>query len=453
MDVKIKVKRHEVFTPLYTARQDGTDLIIAIGGRGGMKTYEVSKFGAFDSTIKNHRLAVLRDEKETIRESILNEIFSRYNTANKYGHFDGLFEQLETGIRNKENGEMVVFTKGFRASSNDKKSNLKGVSEVDTVIIEEAEDIRDPTKFNTFVDSIRTKDRLIIIILNTPDIQHWIIKRYFNLEPITLDDVRELKHVTDREIDGYWKLVPKKLKGFRCIQTSYEDNQHLPEAVSVSYRSYGDPESPQYDLHYYLTAIKGYASSGRKGQILKKVKPIKLADYLALDLKEIYGLDFGTASPAGIVGVKMDGNTLYARQLNYLPMETISIAKFFISIGMDPLSDIIIADSADPIAIGRLRRGWQVHELDEVDRTNTKLLQGFNIRNAIKGPGSVQAGLNTLIGMRLFFVEESTDLWDETNNYIYNQNKSGEFTNEPIDDFNHLIDPIRYVANGRGRFF
>lgn len=453
MDVKIKVKRHEAFDPLYTAREKAIDLIIAIGGRGGMKTYEVSKFLAFDATIKQRRISVMRDEKETIRESILNEIFSRFNTANKYGHFDGKFECIETGIRNKASGEMAVFTKGFRASSNEKRSNLKGVSEVNTVVIEEAEDIRDPQKFNTFVDSIRTQDRLIVVILNTPDIQHWIIKRYFNLEAITIDDVPELRGaIKEDELDGYFKLVAKKLPGFASIQTSFADNEHLPEAVVRSYKSYGDKESPNFDLHYYLTAIKGFASSGRKGQILKKVKPIKLADYLALPFKEIYGQDFGTSAPAGIVGVKMDGNALYARQLNYLPLDTLSIAKKFIEVGITA-DDIIIADSADPIAIGRLRRGWLPTELDGSDKENAKLLSGFNIRGAIKGPGSIEHGLSMLKGMRLFFVEESADLWMEVMNYVYATNKSGEFTNDPIDDFNHLIDPIRYIAASRGRYF
>jgi phage terminase large subunit len=162
------------------------NLVICIGGRGGRKSYEVSKFCTKSATIDKKRIAVLRDEKEKIRESILNEIFNRYDTANQYGHFNPLYDKIESGIRDKQSNEMLVFTQGFRASSKEKQSNLKGVSGVDIAIIEEAEDIRSFQKFNTFKDSMRKEGRLIIVMLNTPDINHWIVKVYFNLEPVYL---------------------------------------------------------------------------------------------------------------------------------------------------------------------------------------------------------------------------------------------------------------------------
>lgn len=457
--IKVKSVQGTPFEVLYNKPPD-VDMVIAIGGRGGKKTYEVSKFGAYAATIKKKRVAVLRDEAETIRESILNEIFSRYDTANKFGHFDSVYDKLITGIRERESGDMLVFTKGFRASSNEKRSNMKGISEVDVAIIEEAEDIRSFEKFSTFKDSVRTRNRLIIVILNTPDLQHWIVKRYFNSTPITFKDIpKHIAHrllragVNENDLDGYYKLTPKDVPGFRCIQTSYLDNQFLPEGVVRDYEAYGDPQSPSYDLHYFLTAIMGFASSGRKGQILKKVKPIKLADYLQLGLREIYGQDFGTASPAGLVGVKMDGNNLYARQLNYKGRDALALAKLYCTLGFGD-QDLIIADSAEPLTIGKLRRGFQVNELTEEDiRKYPRLLKGFFVRGAVKGPGSIGYGLQMLTSMNLYFVEESEDLWSEVFNYVYATNKEGEYINEPEDANNHLLDPVRYVAQSRGRFF
>src|SRR5690349_5239646 len=171
---------------------------------------------------------------------------------------------------------MLVFTKGFRASDNTKKANLKSISNIDIAVVEEAEDIRDEEKFNTFADSIRKEGSLIIIILNTPDVQHWIIKRYFNLQQVE---------------DGFYKITPKQIKGFLCIQTSFEDNPYLPAHIIENYNNYGNPESHLYNKYYYMTAIKGYASTGRKGQIFTKFKTIKLADYLKLPFKEYYGQD------------------------------------------------------------------------------------------------------------------------------------------------------------------
>lgn len=211
------------FDVLYNLPAD-VNTVVCIGGRGGAKSYEVSKFIAVSSTIRKKRCVVLRDEKEAIRESILAEILQRYDTADEYGHLSQEYERLDTGIKDKKTGELVVFTKGFRASDNKKKTNLKGVSNIDIAVIEEAEDIRDVDKFNTFADSIRKPGAVIIIILNTPDINHWVIKRYFNLEPAK-DDKGEY-------IDGMFKIIPRKLKGFLCIQTNYTDNPKLDPVLA-----------------------------------------------------------------------------------------------------------------------------------------------------------------------------------------------------------------------------
>lgn len=406
--------------------------------RGGAKTYEVSKFATFQATIKKKRVAVLRDERETIRESILNEIFLRYDTANQYGHFNGIYEKNERGIRDLQSGEMFVFTKGFRASTTQKTANLKSISDVDIAIIEEAEDIRDVDKFNTFADSIRKEGSLIIIILNTPDLGHWIVKRYFN--------------TIATEYDGYFKLKPKEIPGFVCIQTSFTDNPYLPAHIVSNYNNYGNPDSHLYNLHYYLTAIKGYASSGRRGQVLRKVKPIKLKDYLALPFKEFYGQDFGTSSPAGLVGVKFDKNNCYCRELNYKPMNTLSIAKLYCELKLSP-SDRIIADNADDKSWRKLKRGYSAEELNSDDLIKyPMLLSGFHVVPCVKGPDSITHGLDLMDTMNLFAVEESVNLWEEINNYIYAQDKNGNYTNDPIDEFNHLIDPWRYVvADQRGK--
>jgi phage terminase large subunit len=425
----IEVHALDQFKVLYKL-PGGINILIAIGGRGGAKTYEISKFIAYSSTIKKKRCVVLRDEKELIRESILNEVLLRFDTANAGGALAGHYSRLDTGIKDKGTGEMLVFTKGFRASAKEKKANLKSISDIDIAVVEEAEDIRDEEKFNTFADSIRKEGSLIIIILNTPDINHWVIKRYFNLVYVE---------------DGFYDIVPKEIDGFLCIKTSYKDNPFLPAHIIRNYENYGNPTSHLFNRFYYLTAIKGYASTGRRGQIITKAKPIKLADYLQLPFKEVYGLDFGTASPAGIVGVKIDKSNVYARQLNYLPMNTLDIAKFFCRLKLN-IADLIVADSADPKSIKKLQNGYQGHELVQDEFMKYPGLgTGFNVKGARKGPDSVAYGIDLIDQLNLYVVEESTDFWNEIHSYVYDQDKNGNYTNEPIDDFNHLIDPLRYV--------
>lgn len=421
---------------------EGTNLVIMIGGRGGVKTTEGSRFIALKSAAEKKRCVILRDEKDSIKASILNEVLLRFDEHNEHWYFDLEIERLATGLKEKQSDQMLVFTKGFRASTNDKRANLKSVSDVDIALVEEAEDIRDVSKFDTFADSIRKAGSLIIIILNTPDILHWLIKRYFKLIPV------EVKDENGNLVDGYFDIEPKDIPGFVCIKTSYKDNPHLPKQKIMDYEAYGDPASHKYDLHHYLTAIKGYASTGRKGQILKKVKYISLAEYMKLPYKEYYGQDFGTASPAGFVGVKRHRNKCWCRQINYLPMPTLNIGKLYCTLKINPTRDKIIADSADPKSIDKLSRGWTVDDIhpDEF-KIYPGLRNGWDVEGARKGADSVVYGLDTMIGMELYAVTESEDLWEEIRSYVYAQDKNGNYTNDPIDDFNHLIDPWRYVIN------
>jgi phage terminase large subunit len=437
MSVEVEIQRLPTYSQLYNPPA-GTNLMIVIGGRGGGKTYEVSKYVAYQSTIHQKRIVILRDEKELIRESILNEVLQRYDTADEQGVLSQRYERLETGIKDRETNTMMVFTKGFRASASAKTANLKGVSDIDIAVVEEAEDIRDPLKFNTFADSIRKEGSLIIIILNTPDVHHWVVKQYFNLQPAT-----DEKGVI---IDGYFEIIPKQIPGFVCIKTSFEDNPFLPDHIVSRYKSYGDPTSHLYSQHYYLTAIKGYASTGRKGQVLTKAKPIKLAEYLKLPYREIYGQDFGTASPAGLIGVKIHRNTVWARQINYKPMDTLGLAKLYSTLKLTK-ADKIVADSAEPKTIAKLKNGYRGHELsDEEFMLYPGLSGGWNVVPAKKGTDSIEYSIGLLNGVNLFIVEESQDFWEEIYNWVYDQDKNMNYTNEPIDEFNHLIDPLRYVV-------
>jgi phage terminase large subunit len=438
--MEVIVERLPKFDVLYNLPAR-TNTVVVIGGRGGAKTYEVSKFATFKATMERRRTVIMRDEKELIRESILNEILMRYDTANASGVLSRFYDRLETGIKDKRNGDMLVFTKGFRASTTQKRANLKSISGIKQVIIEEAEDIRQEDKYNTFADGIREEDALIIIILNTPDIDHWIVKRWFNLE---LVEDKDHPGGINPEKDGFWRLIPKVIPGVVMIQTSFEDNPYLPAHIIANYKAYGDPKSATYNKYYYMTAIMGFASSGRKGQIHRNVRPIKLQEYMDLPYIELYGQDFGTARPAGMVGFKVYKNTTWARQLNYLPLPTLAIGKMYCQLGFGP-KDKIVGDSADKEACEKLDKGWSFKELDEEDaRLYPGLMRGFYMVKAKKWDGSVRYTINLMDSLQLFVVEESFEMWEEVRKRIYNQDKTGQFTNEPAPGFDHLLDPWGY---------
>lgn len=429
----IIVRAEPEFKILYNLPKD-TNVVFLVGGRAGKKTHEVSKWIAFTTMIRRKRGVLLRDEKALIKETILNEVWERYDTANKNGVFNAIYSKNENELKEKATGNVLLYTKGFRASSNQKTAGLKGASQIEFAILEEAEDFRDPIKYNTFVDSLRKEGCIIIIMMNTADIGHFLQKRYFNYE-----------HVFDSKGDatGYFKLIPKKIAGFVAIQTNYTDNPYLPAHIIHNYQAYGDPNSPTYDFHYYMTAIMGYASTGRKGQVYTKFKPIKRAEYMALVAQEITGQDFGTASPAATVGVKLINNRGYVRLINYKPLPVIEIGKMLSTLKYTQ-QDRIVCDYAEPNSITKLANGW--HDLDpEMYVKYPELSRGFY---AVPCPTKdIQAGISLISGMEMYAVEEDAELWEEINNYTYAQDKYGNYTDTPIDAYNHCMDSLRYVVS------
>jgi len=431
--MNVKIKCPEVYRILYNLPKD-THTIVLLGGRGSGKTYQVSQFIAYMATMHRKRCVVIRDEKALIKETILNEIWERYNTANdnSNGYLDKLFLKNETELKDRKTGKTLIYTKGFRASDNKKRANLKGASDIDIAIIEEGEDIRDEEKFNTFVDSLRKEGCLVIIILNTPDIGHFILKNNFNLLP--------------SEHDGYFQPQPKQLKGVVQIFTTYKDNTYLPQNVIDRYEAYG--ERP--DKHYYYTAIKGLASSGRQGQVHKNFKPIKRADYMKLQFKEYYGQDFGNPSPAALIGVKFDGQKVYCRGINYKPMSSLEIGKLYCTLGFGN-NDKIIADNADAMSIIKLKNGFKRQELTDDDvKRYPRLLQGFYVVPCVKI--GIKESIDLANNHELYAVEEDVELWDEINNRIYEKDKNGDLTNNPEAGHDHYLDGLLYcIVDQRGK--
>jgi hypothetical protein len=155
-------------------------------------------------------------------------------------------------------------------------------------------------------------------------------------------------------------------------------------------------------------------------------------DYRSIKIEAVNGLDFGySTSPAAAVEVKIDlvNKRIYAKQLVYKR-----------GMGIDELGKelkriiaseraYIVADSADPILIDHLK---SKHRL--------------NVSKAVKGPDSVSYGISVLNEFELIIVEGSTDLAMELSNYRYKEDANGNPLDEPIKEFDHLLDALRYIV-------
>ncbi len=78
----------------------------------------------------------------------------------------------------------------------------------------------------------------------------------------------------------------------------------------------------------------------------------------------------------------------------------------------------------------------------------------YRIRPAEKGPNSVVQGVNFLKEFKIVVDDRCVKTIEELENYTYKKDKAtNEYTNEPVDSYNHCIDAIRYAVeeiNGKG---
>jgi len=142
-----------------------------------------------------------------------------------------------------------------------------------------------------------------------------------------------------------------------------------------------------------------------------------------------YGLDFGfTNDETGLLEVFMQDGELWLNELIYktgLTNQDISNEMKVLGVLK---SKEIIADSAEPKSIEEIKR------------------QGWYILPAQKGPDSIKASIDILKRYKINVTKNSTNLRKELSKYVWKKDREGKTLNVPIDSFNHLIDPLRYVA-------
>jgi len=143
--------------------------------------------------------------------------------------------------------------------------------------------------------------------------------------------------------------------------------------------------------------------------------------------KHSCGLDFGfSVNPAAWVWLWLLGDELYLdEQIYETELTNQMLAKMMRA--QRPKA-ITYADSAEPKSIEELRR------------------MRVNIRGAYKGPDSVRAGIDWLLSKRIHISRSSVGLQEELQNYVWKENREGKTLPEPVDDYNHAIDAVRYGA-------
>jgi len=270
--------------------------------------------------------------------------------------------------------------------------------------IEEAYEIMKEADFDILDESIRGQvaDGLfkqITLTFNPWNEHHWIKKRFFDAAP----DVDILALTTNFMCNEWLDAADKKV-----FETMRKNNPRrfrvagLGEWGIVEGLVYENWEEQEFDI-----------------EVIKKIAAIRSA----------FGLDFGyTNDPSalwcGMVDVK--AKIIYVFDEMYKQgMSNEAIHQDITKMGYR--KERIRADSAEPKSIDRLRE-----------------LGMSNIKAARKGKDSVNNGIDYIQDFKIIVHPRCVNFLTEISNYTWDTDKFGKKINKPIDDFNHLLDAMRY---------
>lgn len=149
-------------------------------------------------------------------------------------------------------------------------------------------------------------------------------------------------------------------------------------------------------------------------------------------VKTIAGLDFGyTNDPSALVIGFVDEvrkeiyiwDEMYEKRLT-----NTMIADKIKEMGYG--KEVITADCAEPKSIAELRN------------------EGLRINAARKGHDSINNGIQLIQDYKIIVHPRCVNFTTEISCYVWKQDKFGKPLNVPIDDFNHLMDAMRYATEG-----
>ena len=399
----------EIYHPLY---EDKEKFIIFItGGRGSGKSFNASTFIerlTFEMTPVEkivHQILYTRYTMVSAGMSIIPEMMEKIDLdgTTKY------FKTTKTDIVNKMTKSRIMF-RGIKTSSGNQTAKLKSIQGITTFVCDEAEEWTSEDEFDKIMLSIRKKgiQNRIIIIMNPCDSNHFIYKKYIEKthKLVEIDGVQvqisthpNVLHIHTTYFDNLDNLSPEFLKEVEDIKVS-------------------NPEK-------YGHVVIGRWADVAEGAVFKKWGIVK---EFPQECKKVgIGQDFGfTNDPSAAVRCGIIDNRLYVDELFY---ETDMLSSA-IANRLKPFSMKVFADSQDPRLIQEIKN------------------RGVNIYPVDKFPGSIKAGIDKIKDMEFFVTERSYNIITELRKYVWDKDKDGNYINEPVDEYNHLMDAIRYYVLG-----
>lgn len=339
---------------------------------------------------------VVRKTYRTLLDSCYAQLKWAVNRLGVKDYFDFKLSPLE--IIYKPTGQKIL----FRGLDDPLKvtSVTVDVGSLCFLWIEEAYEIMSESDFDMLDESIRGEVpkghfKQITLTFNPWNERHWIKERFFD------------------KVD----------KDVLAITTNYTCNEWLDKSDLNVFERMKENNPRRYQVaglgNWGIVDGLIYENFEERFFTLEEIE----------NCKTVAGLDFGyTNDPtAFFIGfLNQDNSTLYVWDEMY--SKGLSNKKIYENIkNMGYSKERIIADSAEPKSVDELK-GY-----------------GLRIKGAKKGKDSILNGIQWIQDLKIVIHPRCNNFLTEISNYQWDKDKFGKSLNRPIDDFNHLLDAMRYA--------
>lgn len=270
--------------------------------------------------------------------------------------------------------------------------------------IEEAYEIMKESDFDMLDESIRGEVpeglfKQITLTFNPWNDKHWLKKRFFDV----VDD-NILALTTNYLMNEFLDDEDRKV-----FETMKKNNPRRYQVAGLG--NWGIVEGVIFDnweeKAFNIDDIRGLSS-----------------------VKSCFGLDFGyTNDPSALFCGLIDTTARTIWVFDEMYKQGMSNEKINSTVqNMGYSKEKIIADSQEPKSIDRLRE-----------------LGLSRIKKSRKGKDSIKSGIDFIQDYHIIVHPSCVNFITEISNYSWDQDKSGKRLNVPVDDYNHLMDAMRYA--------
>lgn len=379
--------------PVFTPKRGSVKYRGAFGGRGSGKSFNFAKMAAVWGYADPLRILCTREFQVSIAESLHAELKAAIASEPWLdAHYDVGRDYLRGA-----NGTEFIF-RGLRRN----EQSIKSLAKIDLTIVEEAEDIPEPSWL-----------ALEATVFRQPGSELW---------PIW--NPREDGSPVDQR---FRKNPPANAL---IVEMNWQDNPFFPEGLSTLRKR----EQTRLDPATYAHVWEGAYLANSDSQVFGGKIDIEAFEPHPTDPAwrgPFFGGDFGfSQDPTAAVEVWISGDHIYIRREAFRSGLELDDTASFVSQAIPGFDrEISRWDNSRPESISHLTR----HGLPRAKAVD-------------KWPGSVEDGIAFLRSFRSIVIHpDCANMQKEARLYSYKVNDNGDVTTKIIDAHNHGWDAVRYA--------